>query len=45
MKPFIELIANKPWILIIAGFCLLISVWTIFFILAINNQPERIMGF
>lgn len=40
-----ELIANRPWILIIMGFCILITAWTVFFIIALRNQPERLMGF
>lgn len=42
MRALTELIARKPWILIILGFLLLISVWVIFFILAAHNQPERL---
>lgn len=42
MKTIVELIANKPWILIIAAFLLLISVWVVFFVLAARNQPERL---
>ncbi len=38
----IKLIAEKPWILIILGFVLLISVWVFFFVVAMHNQPERI---
>jgi hypothetical protein len=37
-----KLIADKPWILIILGFALLISVWVFFFVIAMHNQPERI---
>ncbi len=37
-----KLIAEKPWILIIMGFLLLISVWVFFFVVAHHNQPERI---
>jgi hypothetical protein len=39
MKNPIEVIAEKPWILVIAGFVLLISVWVFFFTLAARNQP------
>ncbi len=37
-----ELIANRPWILIVLGFLLLISVWTFFFVVALHNQPEHL---
>lgn len=37
-----KLIAEKPWILIIMGFLLLISVWVFFFVVAHHNQPERL---
>ena len=37
-----KLIAEKPWILIILGFLLLISVWVFFFVVAHHNQPERL---
>ncbi len=37
-----EKIARKPWLLIIAGFLLLISIWTFFFIVALRNQPVRL---
>lgn len=38
----IEGLLNRPWILIIAGFCLLISVWVFFFVVAVRNQPFRL---
>lgn len=44
MKHLVELVANKPWILIIFGFFLLISVWVVFFALAAQNQPVRLIG-
>ncbi len=37
-----KLIGEKPWILIVLGFLLLISVWTFFFVVALHNQPERL---
>jgi hypothetical protein len=42
MNPLFEHIANRPWILIWVGFFLLISVWTIFMVIALRNQPERL---
>lgn len=45
MKTAIEFVANRPWILIIGGFLLLISVWVFFFTLAANNQPVRLPGY
>jgi hypothetical protein len=42
MKSLFELIANRPWILIIAGFVLLITVWVVFLNLALRNQPEHL---
>jgi hypothetical protein len=37
-----EQIARRPWILIWFGFFLLITVWTVFMVLALRNQPERL---
>ncbi len=37
-----KLLGEKPWILIVLGFLVLISVWTFFLVVAINNQPERL---
>jgi hypothetical protein len=42
MNKLFETIAQKPWILIWIGFFILISVWTIFMVLALRNQPERL---
>lgn len=42
MKTAIEFIANRPWILIVFGFCVLVSVWAVFLTLAILNQPEKV---
>lgn len=42
MKSLFELIANRPWILIIAAFFLLITVWVVFLNLALRNQPEHL---
>jgi hypothetical protein len=39
MKNPLEIIAQKPWLLVIAGFVVLISVWVVFFTLAARNQP------
>lgn len=38
----IKIIGDKPWILIIIGFVLLIGVWVFFFTVALHNQPERV---
>ncbi len=45
MNNFFELIANKPWILIIFGFFLLVSVWIVFFTLAAKNQPVKLLDY
>lgn len=42
MKATIDYIANKPWILIVFGFCILVSVWATFLTLAIQNQPVKV---
>lgn len=38
----LEALYNRPWILIIGGFFLLISVWVFFFVVAVRNQPFRL---
>ncbi len=45
MHSIVDFFANRPWILVIIGFVILISVWTTFFIIAANNQPVRLIDF
>lgn len=33
---------KRPWLLIVAAFLVLISVWTAFLFLAVKNQPETV---
>ncbi|WP_166442783.1 hypothetical protein [Phragmitibacter flavus] len=35
-------ISNKPWLWIVLAFLVLITVWTCFITIAVNNQPEKI---
>jgi|GEM_PF-6792584 len=42
MKTFTDFLTARPWLLIILGFVLLISIWVFFFTLAARNQPVRI---
>lgn len=37
-----EFFTKRPWILVVVAFIVLISAWSIFFYIALNNQPEKI---
>lgn len=34
-----NLLKKRPWLLVIAAFVILISMWTAFIVLAVKNQP------
>ncbi|MCC5789239.1 MAG: hypothetical protein JJT75_06365 [Opitutales bacterium] len=42
-RSFLDRLFDKPWILIILGFLVLVSVWVFFFIAAARNQPTIIL--
>ncbi|MCH8474117.1 MAG: hypothetical protein LAT55_02700 [Opitutales bacterium] len=42
-RSFLDGLLDRPWIFIILGFIVLVSVWVFFFIAASRNQPTIIL--
>jgi len=38
-----EWLKKRPWMWIVFAFIVLIAIWTKFIMLAVNNQPEKIL--